>query len=192
MRTRTRALGHPAVVGLVAASALALSGCADTADDIDDATAADEAVEDLGDDGTASEDMTENDGSTGDEEPDSVEAEDGMLAEDTSNAQDVLGDPSAHVGEDVTVTGDATELLAPTAFMLEGESGEPILVVGADDAAMQVVDLESGARVQVTGTVEEDFDPALFDTGAPLDVYNDVAGDHYIQAEQVADAGTEG
>lgn len=89
------------------------------------------------------------------------------------------------VGETVTVTGEVSEVIDPTAFTLGGEEiGEnPILVVAAD-----VPDLAEGDEVEVAGTVTE-FQVAGFEEDLDLDLidneFEDFDGDPAIAATSV-------
>ncbi len=71
-------------------------------------------------------------------------------------------DPSGHVGEEVTVTGDVSELYDTTgagaAFRISGEVGEEIPVVATDPPP----DLLDDDVVRVTGTVVQ-VDGATFE-----------------------------
>lgn len=92
------------------------------------------------------------------------------------------------VGEEVTVTGEVSEVLAPFAFVLAGgpESDPAELLVLHD---IDAPDVTEGSRVEVTGTLQEDFAVADAEDfgGADIDEtqFGDELGDLYLEASSI-------
>jgi hypothetical protein len=107
---------------------------------------------------------------------------------------DLLADPQSFLGQEVTVTGEISELWTTAdsgaVFRIAGDAGDPIAVVSPDFAGQ----LDGSDDVEVTGTVtaissgtfEEDFgaeaDALLAD---PEEFFAEVSGEPALAAEQV-------
>ena len=107
--------------------------------------------------------------------------------EDVTEGDEPITEPDRFVGQTVTVSGEVSDLLGPSAFEIAGEDagGEGLLVVGAAQAPT----LGDDTVVQVTGTVRDGFDVAEAERelGLSLDdaLFASFLGRHYIAATNV-------
>ena len=103
-------------------------------------------------------------------------------------------DPDQYVGQQVTISGTVSSLVGDHGFTIGADDigGEGLLVVSSDDVGQQQL-VETGAIVQVTGTVMEGFsaETVANDLGvefADPTVYSAFEGENYLQAQNVSEA----
>lgn len=160
LSTRTRRAAVAATAAVLVGGVAACAGEGDVPDELtQDVESLSEELGTLDDRITALEDQGAADVNV--EEPSSEAVEESA----------VFADPSAFVGEDVTLSGEITELYDTTdagaAFQIVGPAGDPIPVVSTDPPE----ELLANDSVLVTGTVveaaeasfEEDFGIAMDD-----------------------------
>ena len=90
-----------------------------------------------------------------------------------------------YAGQEVTVSAEVTETLSTDAFVIAGTADtavDPLLVVEEQD----IPALDVGQVVEVTGTVQQDFDIAVAEEELGLELedelYADYEGEPYITA----------
>lgn len=169
--TRSRRTTRTFATGVLAAAGLALAGCN---------TAGPE-------EGTDVEDVTEGevlesspapqDGETGDVAP--------VTAYNGAYTQEFYDQSETYAGQEVTVSAEVTETLSTDTFVIAGAEGtavEPLLIV--EEQEIQAFD--TGEVVQVTGTVQQDFDVAGAEEELGIDLedelYADYVGEPYLMA----------
>lgn len=168
-RTHRRTSGRTAAVGLLAAGAMVLAGCAD------DPEATEPEQTDVVENGETPEDDTMDDGATDDGAADEDAQEDGAF-------DDILENPDAFIGQDVTIEGEVAAVISPTAFTIVRLTTIPLLVVVDEDGAPE--GLEIGDTVEVSGTMQEDFDASQVEDGEePLIEAHQ--GETYVEADSV-------
>jgi len=113
------------------------------------------------------------------------------LAATDSLGSELYENPERYVGQQVTVSGQITEMLEPGSFVLSGDDvlGDGLLVVESSGGRDRFQD---GAVVQVTGMVREGFTVADAEAAVGVDLdnslYGDYADQHYITAQSVSEA----
>jgi len=111
---------------------------------------------------------------------DSAGPERGVTVEDIAetDAFDDDGFAGSLIGQQVTVSGNVSEVVGATAIRLGGDDfgGDGILVVQVSGAGASVTE---GDDVRVTGTVR-DFDAAAFERELGSDVYEDDIYDPWV------------
>lgn len=119
----------------------------------------------------------------GDDDDDGAGPEEGADVEDITE-DDAYFDNDEHVGEEVTVSAEVTEVLTPTSFELGGADwgDDSLLVVSATEAP----DLAEGQVVQVTGTVREFVyaDYEAYGLGEE-EVYDPYGDEEFLEASSV-------
>lgn len=167
---QTRSRTRLAAVAITAAvSVVALTGCSDHV--TDEATTDTSRVEES---------------ATVDAEPASEE--------DVVSLDDVGADLEVRVGEELTLTGAVQDVITPETFTLVDPTGttlDPVLVVGAEEIRGLAPDQE----VQVTGTVNDDFDIEIAEETLDIQLDDELLTEWqqglYIEAQQVETDGSE-
>jgi hypothetical protein len=146
MRTRDRRSTRMLATGLFAVAGLGLAGCG-------------------GEEPVAEEPVVE-EGAT-EENPVSDEATGEVAAEPTTEGEMAAGEMAyegpyddafleeidTYVDQDVMVSGEVSEVIAPDSFAISGAT-EPLLIV----EGQEIPSVDEGNAVQITGTVEQAFD----------------------------------
>lgn len=125
---------------------------------------------------------------------DSNSPDDGGNTRPGVGLDDLLADPQAFLGQEVTVSGEINRLWTPVdtgaGFQIAGDTGDPITVLSADQTeqldANDVVEVEGTVTAIRESTFEEDFgiaaDELLED---PDGFFTDVEGQLGIAADRV-------
>jgi len=111
----------------------------------------------------------------------------GRAEHENVTSEEVAGDTSALVGQEITIRNTVTETIGDESFTVKAEGGEPILVVNATGQPFQVPD--SNVPIQTTGTVEQfSVDTIGQRYGVTLDreLYSDYEGQPAIMAKSLA------
>jgi hypothetical protein len=181
---------HPATISrsrllsglLLLLTATLLSACGDRGTGAE--TGAD--VEDINEEDVVEEDVVEAEPEEVEPEPE-PEADSESASESASEpaADEVFADPESYLGEQVTVSGQVSEVVDANSFRIGGEDvgGEALLVTSADQA-----NVEPDQNVQVTGTVQQ-FNLGEFEDEYGFDydegLYGDFEGEPVIVADSV-------
>lgn len=90
-----------------------------------------------------------------------------------------------YAGQEVNVSAEVAETLSTDAFVIAGAAGttvDPLLIV----EEQEIPPLDEGQVVEVTGTVQQDFDIAAVEQELGIDLeddlYADYVGEPYIMA----------
>lgn len=170
MRTRNHRSTRVMAAGIVAVAGLGLAGCN---------TAGPE-------EGTDVEDITEGEVLETSPAPDN-----NPTAGDTfigNYDQDFYDESETYAGQQVTVSAEVTETLSTDTFVIAGAAGtavEPLLVV----EEQEIPALDEGQVVQVTGTVQQDFDVATAEETLGIDLEDELYADYIGEPYLVATSG---
>lgn len=90
----------------------------------------------------------------------------------------------AYVGQEVTVSAEVTETLSDDTFVIAGAAGtavDPLLILEMEE----IPPLDEGQVVELTGTVQQDFDVAAAEEKLGIDLederYADYVGEPYLE-----------
>lgn len=116
---------------------------------------------------------------------------DGPTAEDAfvgDYDQAFSDERETYVGQQVTLSAEVSDVISDDALVIAGTAEntvDPLLVL----YDMDQVDVEEGQVVEVTGTVQQAFDPSTLDDQAQEDLTDEVYQDHdqqaYVEATDV-------
>ncbi|MEX5261681.1 hypothetical protein [Kocuria sp. CPCC 205263] len=173
MRTREPHTTRKAVVSLLAAAALGLAGCGN--DELET--------------GTDVEDIQESEVMESSPAPQEGEETPADVVAPYSGAynRDFSDDRALYEGQEVTLTGEVDDVVSPNALQLSDpddvELGSLLVLHDAD-----LPELQDGALVELTGTLQASLDVAAAeeDLGADLgDELADMEGESYVRATDV-------
>lgn len=176
MRTRNLHTTRRLAAGLFAVAALGLAGCGtegpETGTDVEDITEG-EVVESppAATDGPTSETTTEG-----------VDTSvPGTLVYEGDYNQQFSDESTTYIGQQVTLSAEVSETISPDAFAIAG-AADPLLIL----EEQEIPSLDEGQVVQVTGTVQDDFDVVTVEEELGLDLedekFADFEGQPYILA----------
>lgn len=174
MSTRETHSTRKAAASLLAAAGLALAGCGGGEEET----------------GTDVEDVQESEvleSSPAPQEGEETPPADVVAPYTGAYNQDFADDQALYEGQEVTLTGEVEDVVAPNALQLSDpddvELGSLLVLHDAD-----LPELEDGALVEVTGTLQASLDVAAAeaDLGADLgDDLTDMEGESYVRATDV-------
>ncbi|GAA1757147.1 hypothetical protein [Kocuria aegyptia] len=102
--------------------------------------------------------------------------------------QDFYDERETYVGQQVTLSAEVSDVISDDALVIAGTAEntvDPLLVL----YNMDQVDIEEGQVVEVTGTVQQAFDPSTLDNQAQEEFTDELYQDHdqqpYIEATDV-------
>ena len=130
-----------------------------------------------------------------------LENQAGFTTEGTAGTEEAVGsgvieatDADQYVGEQVTVSGNVSSTPTDNAFTLGADDvgGQGLLVVSAQNVGDQAL-VETGANVQVQGTVREGFNAQEVATELGIEWTDPEAlsafeGENYLVAESISEA----
>ncbi|MEX5302312.1 hypothetical protein [Kocuria sabuli] len=162
MGTRNRHATRTLAAGLFAVAGLGLAGCGSEGPET----------------GTDVEDIT--DGEVVESSPAATQ-DAGAMAYAGDYNQDFYDESTTYVGQQVTLSAEVSETLSPDAFAIAG-AVDPLLIIESEE----IPALDTGQVVQVTGTVQDDFDVVTVEEELGVDledgVFADFEGEPYIMA----------
>lgn len=90
-----------------------------------------------------------------------------------------------YVGQEVTLSAEVEDVISDDGLTIDSTGTDSMMVL----YDMDLVDVEEGQLVEVTGTVQEAFDPTILDDQAEEDFtddfYQDYEAQPYIEATEV-------
>lgn len=102
--------------------------------------------------------------------------------------QDFYDEREAYVGQEVTLSAEVSDVISDAGLVIAGTAEntvDPLLVL----YDMDRVDVEEGQVVEVTGTVQQSFDPSALNDQAQEDFTDELYEDHdqqpYVEATDV-------